>query len=110
MKFPNEFYILLLQLISKHPKGNNDYGLIRYFAKSTLWGRESIIASGELVERGLLAIKENKNGVNYYELTEQGTEFLNQYQLPEYLDSFAQRIDASGFIKMITYKLEGKGD
>ncbi|MDX2046621.1 MAG: hypothetical protein SFU87_07525 [Chitinophagaceae bacterium] len=88
--------------------GNNDYGLIRYFAKSTFWGREPIIAVNELVEKGFLAIQENRNGVNYYDVTKQGTDFLNQYQLPEYLDAFTQEIDASGFIKMITYKLAGK--
>jgi hypothetical protein len=108
MKFPNEFYVLLLQLISKHPMGNNDAGLIRYFAKSTFWANEPSIAVKELIGKGLLAIKETKNGINYYEMTKPGTEFLNQYQLPEYLDAFAFEIDPTGFIKMIAYELEGK--
>ncbi len=108
MNYPNEFYVLLLQLIGKHPKGNYDYALMRYFAKSTYWGREPFIAVGELIEKGLLNISETTNGSNHYELTDSGKAFLSEFELPEYLDAFAQQIDETGFIKGICYLLEGK--
>jgi hypothetical protein len=108
MKFPNEFYILLLQLIAKHPKANNEYSLLRYFAKSTYWGNEPFQVVKDLIANGFLSNVKSENGLNYYQITEKGNDLLKNYQLPEYLDTFSLEIDGTGFIRKMVYALEGK--
>jgi hypothetical protein len=108
MKFPEEFYILLLQLIGKHSQVKDDYSLIRYFAKSTYWENQPILAARELIEKGFLKVKKVDYTIRYYEITENGKQFLGRFDLPKYLDAFALEIDKTGFIKRMCYLLEGK--
>jgi len=88
--------------------GNNDYSLIRYFAKTKYWGQEPFIAIKELSSKDYLVVSNDNYGNNHYQLTQKGWDFLSSYQLPQFIDSFALEIDATGFVRKIAYKLEGK--
>lgn len=110
METPQELKILILQLIAKHPTINNDYSLIRYFAKSSVLPDKLSVAKQEMVDQDLIFVAKEKKTVKYFEATNKGLELLDSYNLVDYLSRCALEIDKSGFILKMTRLLEEVND
>jgi hypothetical protein len=108
MQTSQELRILILHLVAKHPTLKDDYSLTRYFAKSSILPNELNLAKQELVNDGFISIEEVKNTVRYYKTSDKGLEQLKKYDLINYLQAFALKIDNSGFIFEIICRLENQ--
>jgi hypothetical protein len=88
MYIPKQLLILILQLIGKHPTLNNDYVLMRYFAKSSILPDKLIEAKRNLITDGFIIVKDTQSTVRYFEITEKGKQLLKTIQSGEVFKLF----------------------
>jgi len=99
--------IFLLQLIDKHSMLDNQYGLTRFFAKSSVLPDQLYKNLNALESEGLLSVKQVKSTVKYYILTDMGKDHLKAYYSLTTLKPYLHSIEKTNFFIGILEKIEG---
>ena len=98
--------VFILRLIDKHRLLDNQYGLTRFFAKSSVLPDKLYRTLNELESDSLISIKDVKHTVKYYAVTELGKQLLEEKYSISSLKSFLHDIEPADFFINILVKIE----
>src|SRR5574343_1217211 len=98
--------LFIMQLIDKHKLLDNGYSLTRFFAKSSVLPDKLYSTIDDLQQQGFIQIKEIKNQVEYYALTNPGIQFLKENYSLALLKAYLHDIEETDYFISIWQKIE----